>query len=110
MFRIVLCLAVIKYFFWFQFWCSLLEKSAKLSWNSCCKCCFAGKQCFRVFVFDQLVHHAERQRIQKRMVKLKHLQQNQQAVTEAAEKAKDSNDLMTLLMYRTQVRQAQVCG
>lgn len=56
------------------------------------------------------MHQSERERIHRRMVKLKQLQQNQQEVTEAAEKAKDTKDLKALLTYRAQVRWAQVCG
>lgn len=61
-----------------------------------------------MFLF-QKVHESERERIQRRMVKLKQLQEKQQSVTEAAEKAKNTNDFMTLLTYRAQVRNVQVC-
>ncbi|XP_070767827.1 E3 ubiquitin-protein ligase TRIM33 [Enoplosus armatus] len=42
--------------------------------------------------------------IQRRMMKLKQLQQNQQSVTETAEKAKNTNDLAALLAYTAQIK------
>ncbi|XP_026173624.1 E3 ubiquitin-protein ligase TRIM33 [Mastacembelus armatus] len=47
----------------------------------------------------QQVNHSERQLIHNKMAKLKQLQESQQSVTETAEKAKNTNDLLSLLSY-----------
>ncbi|XP_038568332.1 transcription intermediary factor 1-beta [Micropterus salmoides] len=45
----------------------------------------------------------ERETIQRKMTKLKQMQQNQQLVTETAEKAQNASDLLTLLAYTAEI-------
>ncbi len=59
--------------------------------------------CVNVFVCEQTVSDSECEMIQRRMVRLKQLQQDQQSVTETAEEAQNTNDLSALITYCAKV-------